>query len=254
MHLDSHNDEKFLKKHNIEYAMTICCKLNTIVDLEKFSEHVLLLNDGIVCVKYGDPSDPATNRSIINTIKNKTTRFFYNQATVLIKPKNDNPQAKYIQIKIFKNGSVQMCGCKSFDDFYDVVSTLINVLKAGNNSGIDFITNYEDIGIYDIITPMIIANYSLGFQINVDNLLKLLKQNHDSTTTDTDIGYVKLIDKLFVGSRCNIEYDNDNNKIKIIVYREKIFIWAKSLDEIVAAYNYINMILAKYINEINVIG
>ncbi len=53
-----------------------------------------------------------------------------------MKPTN-NPTRNYINIKVFKNGSLQITGCKDIDDFYNVFETLIRILKRGCDVKID---------------------------------------------------------------------------------------------------------------------
>jgi len=49
-----------------------------------------------------------------------------------MKPTN-NPIRNYINIKVFKNGSLQITGCKDMEDFNNVINTLIRVLKRGKD-------------------------------------------------------------------------------------------------------------------------
>nr|AEX62867.1 TATA-box-binding protein-like protein [Moumouvirus Monve] len=100
-----------------------------------------------------------------------------------MKPMN-NPTRNYINIKVFKNGSLQMTGCKDMDDFYDVTMTLIKILKKGrlmkNKKGesvkIDFIEEPKKIGIFNIKIRMINSNFKLDYKVDREKLAKILKK------------------------------------------------------------------------------
>ncbi len=259
--------KKILKDNNITIStITLDCKLHTLVDVNKFAKNVILREDGIVSVKFGNRNDLVTNRTIV-VLKNKkkpSTRNFYNQATILMKPTN-NPERNYINIKVFKNGSLQMTGCKDMDDFNNVTSTLIDILKKGRDvktkNGtkvhIDFVEDVDKIGIYDVKIRMINSNFKLNYKVDRKKLYHLLKKNHKQSTKDTDIGHVECIYKPKGGHSCvNIKYMyDDKHKPSIFVFQTGavIITGAKNLNHIIMAYYFINKILAKYYNEIRII-
>ncbi|XWV25162.1 TATA-box-binding protein-like protein [Tupanvirus deep ocean] len=259
--------KKFLKDHNISIStITLDCKLHTLIDVDKFAKNVVLKEDEIVSVKFGNRKDPATNRTIVvlKTKKKPSLKNFYNQVTILMKPMN-NPTRNYINIKVFKNGSLQMTGCKDMDDFNNVTTTLIKILKRGrdvkNKNGkivhVDFIDNPKEIGIYDIKIRMINSNFKLDYKVDRKKLAKLLKKNHRPSTKDKEIGYVECKYEPTGGHSCvNIKYKYDEkNKPSIFVFQTGavIITGAKNLPQIIMAYHFIHKILNKYYNEIRII-
>lgn len=259
--------KQFLKDHNITIStITLDCKLHTLIDVDKFSKYVVLREDEIVSVKFGNRKDPATNRTIIllKPKKKPSVKNFYNQVTILMKPMN-NPERNYINIKVFKNGSLQMTGCKDLDDFNNVTTTLIKILKRGrdvvNKKGkarhIDFIDKPEEIGIFDIKIRMINSNFKLDYKVDRKKLAKLLKKNHRSGTKDKEIGYVECKYEPAGGHSCvNIKYQYDEtNKPSIFVFQTGAIIitGAKNLHHIIMAYHFIHKILKKYYAQIRII-
>ncbi|XWV26424.1 TATA-box-binding protein-like protein [Tupanvirus soda lake] len=259
--------KKFLKDHNISIStITLDCKLHTLIDVDKFAKNVVLKEDEIVSVKFGNRKDPATNRTIVvlKTKKKPSLKNFYNQVTILMKPMN-NPARNYINIKVFKNGSLQMTGCKDMDDFNNVTTTLIKILKRGrdikNKKGktvhINFIDNPKEIGIYDIKIRMINSNFKLDYKVDRKKLAKLLKKNHRQGTKDKEIGYVECKYEPTGGHSCvNIKYKyDDKNKPSIFVFQTGavIITGAKNLPQIIMAYHFIHKILNRYYNEIRII-
>lgn len=259
--------KQFLKDNNITIStITLDCKLHTLIDVDKFAKNVILKEDGIVSIKFGNRKDPATNRTIVvlKTKKKPSVKNFYNQVTILMKPTN-NPIRNYINIKVFKNGSLQMTGCKDMDDFNNVTSTLIEILKRGRNikgkndkiTHIDFIDDPKKIGIFDVKIRMINSNFKLNYKIDRKKLARLLKKNHRQSTKDKEIGYVEYKYEPTGGHSCvNIKYQYDEkNKPSIFVFQTGAIIitGAKNLHHIIMAYHFINKILNKYYDEIKII-
>ena len=257
----------FLKQHNIMIStITLDCTLNTNVILDNFAKHVVLIENEIVSIKFGNRNDMATNRTIIVIKKKKkpSTKNFYNQVTILMKPTNILSN-NYINIKVFQNGSLQMTGCKDMEDFFNVTNKLIKILKKGKTVllnkkkiHIDFITDPDKIGISNINIRMINSNFRLDYKIDRKKLAKLLKKNHSLKTKDTEIGYVECTYKPNGGHSCvNIKYHYDElNKPSIFVFQTGAIIitGAKRINHIIAAYHFIMKILSYYRNEIQIIN
>jgi TATA-box binding protein (TBP) (component of TFIID and TFIIIB) len=260
--------KKFLEDHNISIStITLDCKLHTLIDVDKFAKNVVLKEDEIVSVKFGNRKDAATNRTIvfIKTKKKPSKKNFYNQVTILMRPMN-NPQRNYINIKVFKNGSLQMTGCKDMEDFNNVATTLIKILKRGCDiktprkrkvKHIDFIENVDEIGIFDVKIRMINSNFKLDYKVDRKKLARLLKKNHGQGSRDKEIGYVECKYEPTGGHSCvNIKYKyDDKNKPSIFVFQTGAIIitGAKNLPQIIMAYHFIHKILNKYYNEIRII-
>lgn len=257
--------KKFLNDHKISIStITLNCNLHTLVDIDKFAEYVVLKEDEIVSVKFGNRKDPATNRTIvfIKPKKKPSNRNFYNQVTILMKPMN-NPLHNYINIKVFKNGSLHMTGCKDMEDFYNVTNTLIRILKEGCDVNrqnvkvhINYIDNPQNIGIYDVSIRMINSNFKVDYKIDRKRLYKLLKKNHSIDTKDSEIGFVECKYEPKGGHSCvNIKYHHDeNSKSSIFVFQTGAIIitGVKTLNQIIRAYCFIIRILNRYRDEVRI--
>lgn len=259
--------EKFLKDHGISIStITITCKLGCLIDVNMFAKYVVLRENGIVSVKYGNRKDNATNRTIvvIKSKKKPSKRAFYNQVTILMKPQN-NPLRNYINIKVFKNGSLQMTGCKDMNDFYNVTNTLIKILKDGQkvklkNLGMKhykFALEPEKMGIFDISIKMINSNFKIDYQIDRKRLFECLRKHHGEKTKDVEIGHVECKYSPRGGHSCvNIKYKyNEVNKPSIFVFHTGsiIITGARHLHQIIKAYEFIQIILDKYYEEIKIV-
>ena len=180
-----------------------------------------------------------------------------------MKPMN-NKSRNYINIKVFRNGSLQMTGCKDMDDFYNVTNTLIKVLKRGRkyknenkSTHINFVSSPEKMGIFDVKIRMINSNFRIGYKIDRKKLAKLLKKNHRQNTKDKDIGYVEFKYEPTSGHSCvNIKYRYDEeSKPSIFVFQTGAIIitGAKHLLHVIMAYHFIQKLLKKYYDEIRIV-
>ena len=257
----------FLKENGIMIStITITCKLGCLMDVNHFAKHVVLREHGIVSVKYGNRKDNATNRTIvlIKSKKKPSKKAFYNQVTILMKPTN-NPERNYINIKVFKNGSLQMTGCKDMNDFYNVTNTLINILRNGQDVKLknktlhhyDFAEEPDKMGIFDISIKMINSNFRLNYKVDRKRLFECLRKYHGKNTKDIEIGHVECKFKPHGGHSCvNIKYNyNDINRPSIFVFQTGAIIitGAKHLHQIIKAYEFIKIVLKKYHDEIKII-
>lgn len=167
-------------------TMTVVCKFKTEFNVENIGRFISLNSDRIVYTKYGDKErllDPKTKKKN----KKKKSRSFYNQVTVKVNSTNEKPT----NVKLFRNGSVQMTGCKSLENFIDVIKKLSVELKKVRmilnrktmKSFIEkpFITNPENVDInsvYDVKIGMINCGFDIGFSVDRSNLYAtLLKQD-----------------------------------------------------------------------------
>jgi len=266
--LKSYTDARhFLEDNGISIStITLDCKLHTLINVNIFAKNISLKENEIASVKYGNRNDTATNRTIVNiqTKKKKSSgKIFFNQVTILMRPTN-NIERNYINIKVFKNGSLQMTGCKDMDDFDNVVHTLIKLLikgttitRNGVTRHLNYITKPDEIGLYDTKIRMINSNFQFNYKIYRERLSQLLVENHGKRTKDTDIGYVEHKYSSNSSHSCvNIKFKYDENKSpSIFVFQTGsiIITGAKNLQHIKASYDFIQKIIKKYRQQIMII-
>ena len=157
----------FMKKHKISVStITLNCKLHTRVRVKTFAKYIKLKPHEVEKVNCGPADDKTTNRSIIpphlriskkkKKAKSKKQTGFYNQVTVLMRPSNTDV---YMNIKIFKNGTLQITGCKDVESFMEVGNKLIKILQEGSKNK-SFLYTKSDINIMDLSVNMIYSFFS----------------------------------------------------------------------------------------------
>lgn len=236
-------------------TITITCKLNTLIDTQNVGKYVDLMFGGIVTVKHGPNNDIRTIVKVKEKKKSKKKiikckKNFYNQATLVI----DIKDKKRINVKLFKNGAIQMTGCKSmehFDDALLIVCQELTKKKAIYNKltkkiiNKPFVTNPENVKVdkmYDLKIKMINSNYSVGFLINQKILQQILYKSNVVSSYEPCIH-----------ACVNVKYNYKNTDVISIFVFEKgsiMITGAKSKDHIVEAYRFINGILYENFSKI----
>jgi len=196
----------------------------------------------------------------IKPLKDTSKNYFFNQITVNIRISNgeyknfsDEPK---INMKLFKNGSIQMSGCKSIKNINIALNKLIVRLseikgKIENDkiTEIKFIENtenLENITIKDFKINMINSNYKIDMNIDREKLFCLLNKKKIKASYEPCIRACVII-------KYTPQCDNINNKVVSVFIFQKgniIITGSRSKGHILSTYKYINEILMNHTDEI----
>jgi TATA-box binding protein (TBP) (component of TFIID and TFIIIB) len=230
---------------------------------------MLLNEDNILTVKRNKDSirtlielKKPSKRAVANLKKKENYNNFYNSITLIVRvtdgpTENLNLEPK-INIKLFKNGSMQMSGCKNIENVNKVLVKVINRLKQikgvkikkeNGETEIQQITYVEELdklGIYNFKIDMIYCNYRISIQVDREKLHELLKKKR-----------VKCIYEPCSRACVIIKYtpdteNVDNKEVSIFIFKKGniIITGARSKGQVIEAYNYINNILITHSDEI----
>lgn len=228
-------------------TMTIRCKFGTIFKMDNIYRYMKLNENDIVSIKSIEGQ-----RCYDQFYKNK--KNFHNQLTIIINIGNN----RYLNVKLFRNGSIQITGCKKITECNIAIDKMIVRFKEQlilcsneNIKSILFVNEPDKIKISDLIIDLINTNFAVCYQINKEKLLDVTKQ-------EKIIGFIKQSH-----SGVNIKYELKNpppqvkpNKsskyIHIFIFQTgKIIITAaKRPEDIREAYIFIVTFLNKYKNQI----
>lgn len=249
-------------------TMCASCKLNTRLNIPNIEQYLQLNADDVLTVKM----NKERIRSLIN-IKNKPKRIkkydnknkekdtsknhFYNQITVVMRtnhgPTKDLNEVPKINMKLFKNGSVQMSGCKTLKNINFALNKLISKLKEikakienGKISEKIFIEDPLDITVKDFKIDMINSNYQVSMQIDRAKLFNLLLKKKIKSSYEPCIRACVIIK--FIPLIENPE----QKEVSIFVFQKGniIITGARSKSHIISAYNYMNDIILSHKDEI----
>ncbi len=269
------NDFKYLKivdyeKEEIKNlpdgltVSTMCAsaKLNSLVNTVNIEKYLLLDQDDVICVKLNNDRQ----RTLIQTkAKNKRLNkkekkdfHFFNQITVVIRvfqgPVKDWDTEPKINLKLFKNGSIQMSGCKSIEYINIVLNKLlvkITQIKARIEDKkiqeIKFVENHKDLSIISYKVDMINSNYKVNMQIDRTKLYDLLIKKNIKSSFEPCIRACVIIK--YTPPDNNIE----EKEISVFVFQKGnvIITGARTRNHIISACKYINNILLTHYDEIH---
>jgi TATA-box binding protein (TBP) (component of TFIID and TFIIIB) len=239
-------------------TITAVGNINTVIDLQKFFDNFEPI-DNIVYVEYGKTKN-ISNVKGIHPKKNpkkkkKNSKRFDNQATVFIKLEDTT----YANMKIFKNGKIQMTGLKAINNGIEAINILIDYFK--NNNSNNIIDNIENIKLTNYKICLINSDFKFNHKIKRNDLHKFITNN-----TNLVCSYEPCI---YPGVKIQYFYNDDHNgvckcedycdskkkdsncsKITIAIFESgcTIITGAKNINQINTTYDYINKLINNNIN------
>lgn len=166
-------------------TMTMICKVPFFFNVVNIAKYIPLSKDFILSVRCGNSNE--ISRSLIpikekKKLKTPAKKNFFNQATMVVKTVN----TQHLNIKLFRNGALQLTGCKNISIPTWTLHKLFEILKKPiivDEKEILFVSSniFVDIqSIHDFKIAMINSNFHIGFQINREKLFELLiKDKYD---------------------------------------------------------------------------
>lgn len=248
-------------------TMSASCKLNCTIDIINIENYLALNVNDIISVKTNNENfrtleiiktKPKRNKKLDSKPKNDTSKnHFYNQITVIIRIsegtyKNLSDEPK-INMKLFKNGSIQMSGCKTINNINIALNKLIIRLleikgKKENDKIVEkkFIDNYNDLTVKDFKINMINSNYKVNINIDRDKLYCLLNKKK------VKCSYEPCIRACVIIKYTPIEDNIDQKVVSVFIFQKGniIITGSRSRNHILSTYNYINDILLIHNDEI----
>jgi TATA-box binding protein (TBP) (component of TFIID and TFIIIB) len=256
---------KIIPEDIIINTLTVCCSLNVLFNVNNIARYIDLNPNAIIKINHGDPSNILTNRSIIMRKKNKKPKkkkkVFYNQVSLCVIVKD---KAKPVNIKLFSNGSIQMTGCKIIDNAIDALFKLFNELQKikavidGKTMTIIDKPFYELMLQENESTPplspvqskkimnlynvnklrieMIVCKFKYPTLINRNKLFRILKENNYECSFNPE-----------KHAAVDLKFNTLDRNVSIFIFEKGsiVITGAKTCNQILNAYNFINILLLK---------
>ena len=236
--------------------MTLTCLWDTLFHIQNLGRYLDLSLKGIQEVRYKDTKEKRfICRSILQyEYKRKTkkkNRAFFNQITLKVYSKGKD---KPVNVKLFKNGSIQMTGCKSIEDCeyaLEVLETELTKSKFIVNRKMDgiipkpFVSKPNNIKlekIKEIIIRMINTNFKVNFKIDRSSLYQILLSKNINCSYEP-----------CMHACVNIKYQyNEDEVVSVFVFQSGsiIIAGARTKDHIIKAYKFITKLLFENYNNI----
>lgn len=170
-------------------TITFCCALDTEFYPQNIANYILLSPTSIIQVT------PKKNlvKSKKNSNKNKQNDEFQNQVTLCV---NVSKKDKPISVKIFKNGSLHLTGCKNVDNMLEALQKVCfecsktrAIICSNKIKEVTFAKNPEILGIEHLKNfkvHMINSNFTVPFCIDRPKLHIKLKSESVNSEYDTN--------------------------------------------------------------------
>lgn len=240
---------------NISTA-TITCETNVIFNVEKIGLEFNDFDEIIYGKKYGDRIDgymvnvkniEKINKKTKNKKPKKEKKNFFNQVSILFSShkllnkhynNKNNDETKKINVKLFKNGSIQMTGCRDLNNIDKCLNILFERLKK-NKDFVDDINKLTLENVYNFKIVMMNANFNCMFLINRNMLFKILLDNNYEV-------YFDPIVRPPVSIKYKLKY-NPSKQTSIFVFESGAIniTGCNNYLEILESYNFINSIIYK---------
>jgi TATA-box binding protein (TBP) (component of TFIID and TFIIIB) len=164
-------------------TMTLTFCMGILINIDNIYNYLNLNEDDVIMMKTGKGVKyiPKYMNDFKSITKNGERNFF-NQMTIIMKVIDE----RFMTIKLFRNGSVQITGCKSLIDLNIIINKLIRKLndtiiieKIMENDekeliNIRFIENIESLNISNFKIDLINCNFGINYEINRETLYTLL--------------------------------------------------------------------------------
>ena len=256
---------KNLPKGVIVSTMCSSAKLGTSILYENVHDYLCLCNDDILTVKRNANSfrtlipekKKKRRKKGKKKLKKKSNNYFFNQTTVVVRvtsgPSDDLAKEPKINIKLFKNGSIQMSGCKKVEWVNIALNKILYRLKEikgkiedNKIKKIQFVDDIDKLSINNFKIDMINSNYKVNLVINREKFYKLLIKKKIKATFEPSIRACVIV-------KFTPEKENENQKeISIFIFEQGniIITGAKNKSHIISSFNFINDIIVVHGSEI----
>ena len=243
---------------------TMCgnCKLGGSLNLQNIIKYLPLNSNDILTVKVNKdkmrsliPIKEKKRRTTKSTVKKASP--FYNQVTVVVRIYEDDytdlNEEKKINLKLFKNGSIQISGLKRLEYTNRALNKLIFRLSEIKGKLIDskietvkFIDENSILSIKDFNIYMINSNYKVNMKIDRSKLFTLLLKKKIKAS------YEKCIRACVIVKFIPVDCNDEEKEVSIFIFEKGniIITGARNIVHIIESYNYINNILLTHTSEI----
>ncbi len=257
-------DEMMFKLPKGVSISTMCakCKLGTELNIDFIKNHMNLSEDDILTFKINNDN----MRTLIEAKKKKrrtkrktktSSNPFYNQITVVIRinegPYENMHDEPKINLKLFKNGSVQISGLKNIEYANKALNKLIYCLSQVKGKMIDgkiqevsFVEDKTKLGIFGFEIYMINSNYMVNLMIDRTKLYALLLMKKIKAS------YEKCVRACVNIKYVPPEHNNEEKDVSVFIFEKGniIITGARNFYHVVATYDYINNILLNHVDDI----
>jgi TATA-box binding protein (TBP) (component of TFIID and TFIIIB) len=236
-----------------------------------------VVND-IVYVEFGSKKNTTifkgfSKKFLINRRKVKPSKRFDNQLTIVYSHVENDIKSN-VNIKIFRNGNIQMTGLKHLDLGPKITDIVINIIThIYNTIDKNIVNDFNKLINSNFQIRLINTDYKIGFEIKRENLFKIIINDYDNVCSYEPCIYPGVKIQYFWNSNNELKNgicqcaskkcyskrksgngygDGNCKKITIAVFQSGccIITGSQIVEQITDCYTYINNILYNNSNTI----
>jgi TATA-box binding protein (TBP) (component of TFIID and TFIIIB) len=176
-----YNDEEIVYPTKLKIStITATSYIGTVINLEKFFTNLNPYIYNIQYIEYNNKFHEINVKGYNKKYENKRRKglikkCFDNQVTIVFGVEENNFN---INMKIFKNGKIQMTGIKNIDNGHIYVDQLINIIKDIYLIDDSVVEEYEKLNNIDYKIRLINSDFKIGFPVKREKLYNLLIDNY----------------------------------------------------------------------------
>lgn len=210
-------DPSYIPDGFVISTMTVTCKLPLSFDVYNIASKLELSKDFIQTVGYGKKGEifktllkRKPRRYSENDNEKKKNTKFYNQVTIAVNSGNIS-----MNIKLFRNGSIQITGCIKISNVVWGLNKLFNILKKIQSDDDPVANPIEFLSVINLLDnniAMINSNFAIGFRIDRERLF--MKLHNDGYDCSFDPSRHAAVIMIYETSKSSITYSDNNKKIR----------------------------------------
>lgn len=173
-------------------TITVTGAVNTELDLDKFFDYVQEIitekgvnktpenQFGIIYAEFGKRRSTTyytgfSKKFLAQRQKEHVNKRFDNQLTIIYKYNEDS----IMNIKVFKNGNIQITGVKNIADGEKMIDSLVNYLKSRHSTD-NIVKDYNALRTINYKVALINSDFKVDFEIKRDKLYSTIVNHYDN--------------------------------------------------------------------------
>lgn len=164
-------------------TITCTASINAEVDLNTLFQHLEISpsDTGISYVEYGLKKNDAmykgfAKKFLINRRRERPAKRFDNQLTIIYKLH----EGFVVNMKVFRNGNIQMTGIKNVGQGSEMVDVLIDIIKQIYEKDPIVVSDIDSLKNTNYKICLINTDFKAGFEVKRDNMFKLIVNEYQN--------------------------------------------------------------------------
>lgn len=160
-------------------TITLTATIADRIDIAAFMEKCQVATPKLVRVEcYGPDKQLHVRGTTAKVRARRTVKYgFDNQVTAIVVPNHELP-GHQVNVKVFKNGTVQMTGAKDMQDGCLAATVILDELSRMAESGLAVVGDTNSLRVSRLTVQLINSNFRMPFKINNQKLLGVLLRDY----------------------------------------------------------------------------